>query len=252
MHRTRHATLAVTCLLAGSAVSWAAVLPATAQDAVEPEGADAGTDPAGDLERSQRTAQADPGPAGDPPVVASQAEREAAAEPAEEPLDHEGQLGIRAGIAIPYVFAVKYGEGPPCDAVGAETFCRRFGAPLIDLELGFGVSDTVELGATVRIGLSEDDAANARPLGLMFGARAYLSPHGLAKIYLGGRFEMDITSSDTPEWSTVDIGARGELGLQIDVLRYLGIYLQIGESFRFLRGFYFVTDGSGGLQFRFP
>jgi hypothetical protein len=251
MHRTRHATLAAASLLAAAAFPLTAALPATAQEAAPQADTGAQADPGGDLERSQRVAEAEAGPGEEPAVLRSQAEREAAPEPAEEPLNHEGQMGVRAGIAVPYVFAVKYGEGPPCDDAG-ETFCRRFGAPLFELELGFGVSDTVELGATVRIGLTDDEAADARPLGLMLGARAYLSPDGLAKIYLAGRLEMDITSSDTPDWKTVDVGARGELGLQIDVLRYLGVYLQIGESFRFLRGFYFVTDGSGGLQLRFP
>jgi len=50
----------------------------------------------------------------------------------------------------------------------------------------------------------------------------------------------------------VDVGGRGELGVQFDFLRQLGAYIQLGESLSFLRGLYFVTDFTAGLQGRIP
>lgn len=165
---------------------------------------------------------------------------------------HQEQLGLRVGAGVPYVFAVKYGRGPECDDPPGETFCRRFGAVMLDLDLSFGVSPTVEITALVRLGLTEDRAASARPLAFGLGVRGYGSPDAPVKMYFSGRIMLDVTSSDTPEWSTVDVGGRGELGVQFDFLRQLGAYIQLGESLSFLRGLYFVTDFTAGLQGRIP
>jgi hypothetical protein len=166
-------------------------------------------------------------------------------------------VSVKLGIAAPFIFAIKYGEGPPCsdelDEDGSpQTFCRRFGSALVDLELAFGVSPTVELGILTRIGFVDDEAADSRPVAFGFGARAYTSPDAAFKGYFGFRAMLDVTSSDVADWSGVDFGMRGELGLQLDLVRYLGFYLQLGESLMFLRGLYFTTDVSGGVQVRFP
>lgn len=171
--------------------------------------------------------------------------------PPEEPLSHAGQVGIRVGFGVPYIFAVKYGEGPRCDATGEE-FCHRLGSALIDLEIGVGLSETVELSGLARFGLAEDEASNAVPLAFGFGARAYTSPSAQVKGFLGGRAMIDITSSDVPEWKTVDLGVRGELGIQFDLVRYVGFYAQAGASIMLLRALNLAFDGTVGVQVRFP
>ena len=40
--------------------------------------------------------------------------------------------------------------------------------------------------------------------------------------------------------------------LQWDILRYVGVYAQLGISFQFLRSFYFNPDLTAGVQARFP
>ncbi len=183
-------------------------------------------------------------------VGRSQAEGEAPP-PEEESLSHESQVGIRIGLNQPYVFAIKYGEGPSCGDPG-ETFCRHFGATMLDLDLGFGLGEALEMSFGAWIGLNDDDAALEPPLAFSFGVRSFGSPSSVVKLYIGGRLIVDVTSSDEPEWRSVDIGGRGELGLMIDAARYLGFYLQLGETIRFLRGFYFVTDLAVGVQARVP
>ncbi len=216
--------------------------PATASASVTVD------DEQAELEQMQREAEAaESAPADQVVTEPAPAEEEVPA----DSLHHASQVGIRAGIAVPYVFAVKYGTGPRCGD-GGETFCRRLGAALVDLELGFGVSEGVELSLLARLGLADDAAANARPVAFGLGVRAYGSPHSMVKLYFGGRVVLDVTSSQTEEWSSVDVGGRGELGLQVDFVRYVGMYLQLGETLTVLRGFYFVTDLSAGVQARFP
>ena len=201
-----------------------------------------------ELERMQREAEAD----GQPEPAATVVEPEPAVEgPPEDSMSHEQQLGLRLGAGAPFIFAVKYGEGPACDDEGNE-FCRRFGAPVLDLELAYGLTDTVELSVLARFGLGDDEAADSNPLAFGIGARAYTSAHAMFKGFLGARLMLDATSSDAPEWKSVDVGARGELGLQFDVVRYVGIYAQVGASIMILRALSFAFDATGGVQARFP
>lgn len=220
----------------------AAVGPATTG------GSDVVDDRQAELERMQRDAEQ----VDEPTETAAVVETAPAVEtPPEDSMSHESQVGLRIGAGVPFIFAVKYGDGPACDDTGEE-FCRRFGAAVLDLEVGFGISDTVELSALVRLGLADDEAANASPLAFGLGARAYTSAHAMFKGYLGARFMLDATPSERPEWSSVDVGARGELGLQFDVVRYVGIYAQIGASIMILRALSFAFDATGGVQARFP
>lgn len=167
-------------------------------------------------------------------------------------LGHRYQVGLRAGFGIPYVFAIKYGDGPDCGRKAKQTFCRYAGSLTLDADVSFGVSDSLEITALARIGLTEDEASGASPLGFGLGVRGYTSPHSLLKFFFAGRAFLDVTQSSRPDWKPVDFGIRGEFGLQIDVARYFGIYLQIGETLSFLRSFYFVTDATAGIQLRFP
>lgn len=166
-------------------------------------------------------------------------------------LSHRYQLGVRIGAGVDGRFSIKYGSGPSCGTPG-ESFCRRVGTGLIDMELGFGVSDVVELSVLGRFGLADDAAAQARPLMLGLGVRAYASPHSVAKLFLGARAMLDLTSSDVPNFSPVDVGLRGEFGVIVDVLRYLGLYAQLGIGIHILNALNFIGDVTGGIQARFP
>jgi hypothetical protein len=166
-------------------------------------------------------------------------------------LSHRLQVGLRVGAGGDAFFAVKYSDGPACGAPG-ETLCRGLGTGLLDAEVAFGVTHTVEVSALARFGLGADPAAASRPLLLGLGVRAYGSPHGQVKLFMGGRAMLDLTSSDVAGWKNVDLGVRGEFGLQIDFLRFLGAYAQVGATIQFLNALSFAGDATGGLQARFP
>jgi len=55
-----------------------------------------------------------------------------------------------------------------------------------------------------------------------------------------------------PDYNSIDIGARGEFGVIVDVLRYLGLYAQLGVGIHFLNALNFIGDVTGGIQARFP
>ena len=45
---------------------------------------------------------------------------------------------------------------------------------------------------------------------------------------------------------------RGEFGAQVDIVRWVAVYAQIGVNILFLRSFGVWGDASAGVQVRFP
>jgi hypothetical protein len=166
--------------------------------------------------------------------------------------DHRYQVGVRVGFGFAYQFAIKYGDGAECSDPAGETFCRHLIGGLIDVELTFGVTEGLEIGFLGRFGLANDPVAENIPIVLGLGIRGYIPPPGHFKAYIGAKLIMDLTQSDLALWEDIDVGARAEIGVQYDILRYLGVYLQFGVTVQILRAFAFPLDVTGGLQARFP
>ncbi len=164
---------------------------------------------------------------------------------------HRHQLGFRIGAGGDGRFAIRYKDGPSCGNA-AETFCRRLGTGLLDAELGFGVTDAVEVSLLGRFGLADDAAARALPVMVGLGVRAYSAPHALAKIFFGARAMLDLTASDAPGYGAFDLGLRGEFGVMVDVLRHLGLFAQLGAGIHVLQALNFIGDVTAGVQARFP
>lgn len=175
---------------------------------------------------------------------------------------HDHQFSLRVAISGSYVVAIKYADGPICQERALpsledptpedEEFCRHLGEPFVDVEIGFGVTPQLEITAFVGFGLDEVAVANQAPLTLGLGIRGYTATNAVVKGFFGARAVLDITPSDLQDWSDVDVGLRGGLGLQVDIVRWVGLFAQAGVTLRLLRGFYFVPDFGAGLQIRFP
>ncbi len=169
---------------------------------------------------------------------------------------HERTVAIRVGAGVPYLFAIKYGDGSPCESADptAEpaTFCSRLGEPFLDLELSYSVTNQFEVAGYVTLALTDDDAALAKARIFGIGLRAYTSAEAIVKGFFGTRLVLDLTRSNTPGFHDFDLGLHGSFGIQIEPIRWMGIYLQGGLSVRVLRNFSFLPEASGGLQFRFP
>lgn len=123
---------------------------------------------------------------------------------------------------------------------------------MMDLDVSFGITDSVEITALARFGLSTNVASDVKPLVFGIGARAYANRHGMFKLFVGGRAMIDIQNSTVPNWHSIDFGARGEFGFMVDFIRWAGVYVQLGAGIQVLNGFYFMGDATGGVQARFP
>lgn len=171
---------------------------------------------------------------------------------ADERLDHEYQVGLRFGAGVPFVFALRYADGPRC-ASNNNTFCVFVGSGLLDGELSFGVTPDLEVTLMGRLGMVGVEPTNERQILLGLGIRNYLSPESMFKFFLGAKLILDVTpAQNEPGWGPVDVGARGEAGVQLDIVRYFGLYLQLGVNITVLRAFGISPDATGGVQVRFP
>jgi hypothetical protein len=173
-----------------------------------------------------------------------------------ERFDHEYQVGIRAGAGVPFFVGLRYGggTGTPCDGRGSETFCYWVGSGIVDLDLSVGVTPDLEITSMVRIGMIGVEPTGENNIQVGLGIRSYLSPEERFKFFLGVRAIIDLTQpgAGVPNWPIVDAGVRGEVGLQLDIVRYVGFYLQIGVSILVVRAFGISPDATGGFQIRFP
>lgn len=180
---------------------------------------------------------------------------EARPRPTDHPdsLDHELQVGLRFGAGVPFLFALRYGtNGTPCDE-GGNPFCVLVGSGVMDLDLSFGVLPDLEITLMGRYGMAgvEPTASNNIVLGL--GIRSYIGPESIFKGFFGVRAILDLTPAGMVSgWSDVDAGVRGEAGIQVDFVRYFGLYLQIGVNITVVRALAIAPDATGGLQLRVP
>ena len=192
------------------------------------------------------------------PVAESQAvtgRRQAAADAEQEALNdellHYHQFGLRVGGGATGLIGVRYKSGAACDDSG-QTFCKRLGAPVLDIDLSYAFGQAVELTLLGRFGMAHDSVSGVAPMIFGIGVRGYTPADSFVKAFFGGRAFIDYQNSSVPNWNKIDFGVRGEVGLQIDFIRYFGIYLQLSAGVQPLNAFTFIADLTGGIQARFP
>lgn len=168
------------------------------------------------------------------------------------------QAGVRLGIAIPYMLGLRYkGGAADCelDQGDDDQFCARSLPVSLDADFSYGVGHKLELLVAARIGLGDDELVANMPLAFSFGLRSYTSAKSFVKTFLGVRVVADYTTDKTglhDNWKDLDLGVRGDVGLQIDILRYLGFYVQGGVQVMVLRALGIHVGAGAGVQARFP
>jgi len=172
--------------------------------------------------------------------------------------DHLHQGYARFTFGTGYRFIVPYEDDAICGPNGDTSPCESRAPGFMDTELGFGAGAGVELGVMLRIGLEYEDLNDSYPLVLGPGIRLYPSPDGRVKLFLGFRVLIDFTKvgpqkpAETSPTPKTDVALRGEPGLQVEITRNIGVYLQAGVTFGAVRWFQFEADGGLGFQVRFP
>lgn len=228
----------------------------------EPASDDVASDEASDAAATEDARTDDAAPEGGPDIASSSvvggAASEADAAPDEatpESLDHLYQVGLRLGAGVPFVFALHYntGSSPPCDAMMSQ-FCVFIASGVFDGDLSFGVTRDLEITFMGRIGMAAIPPTNQNNVLLGLGIRSYVGPEGIFKGFFGVRAILDLTpgGNGITGWSDVDGGVRGEAGVQVDIVRYVGLYAQIGVNITFVRALAIVPDVTGGVQVRVP
>jgi hypothetical protein len=183
-------------------------------------------------------------------------------EPAEEPskppgkkpqtttsLGHQWQFGfgVRAGtgyrVIMPYE-EENCGEADKSVCGGRQPFW-------LELSPSFGLLDSLELLVDVRL-ILEKDFADSTGFFVAPGIKYYTDPEDIFKLYFTGQVVLESQDQKhEPSLSSFDIGIRSVLGLQFDILRYVGLFAQGGIIIGFKRWLTFSVDFAAGVQVRY-
>jgi len=188
-----------------------------------------------------------PGEAAAPPAPASPV----SGPPAPVGTSHFKQVGLGLIFGSGYRGLVRYQDSAPCQTTDpGKDFCTSRLPFFMDLQAAFGVTRSLSAIADVRIGL-EQDFTQSRPLAFAPGLKAYIDAESLAKFFATIQLAFDFTSQE-PGARGLDIGVRNANGLQFDLMRYFGVFVQFGETIAFRRFFRFELDLAAGIEGRLP
>jgi hypothetical protein len=178
---------------------------------------------------------------------------------------HEGQamvsarfgLGLRA--IVPYEDTTFCGETSTQTSTGFAAACTGRAPFSLDFEVGYGISDRIDLVLELRIGLEPDFDATPtgddgpHPLHLAPGARFFWGEDEKTKVFTTAQLVLDVAgyaSRDGAELGT-DVGVKNLSGLWFDLDRAYGFYIYAGPTATFARWLRFELEGGFGIQGRY-
>jgi hypothetical protein len=184
--------------------------------------------------------------------IAAAQEPAAAAAPASQPRGFahrfQGSLGVIVGTG--YRGLVRYKDTVSCGDAD-KTLCTSRLPTFLDLQAGFGVTSGLATILDLRLGL-EQDFTHSRPLALAPGIKYYIDAEERLKFFVTLQLSIDFTGGQLPGVPGTDLGLRNANGVQYDFTRFLGLWLQIGDTLAFRRYFRFELDVALGVEGRFP
>jgi hypothetical protein len=178
-----------------------------------------------------------------------------ASQPAAKPpgMSHrfQGSLGVIVGTGYRGLVRYHGTQGTCEDVAGSDkTFCHSRVPTFLDLQGAFGVTRGLSAIVDFRLGL-EQDFTHSRPLALAPGIKYYIDAEDRLKFFITLQLAIDFTGQ-LPDVPRTDIGIRNAVGLQFDLHRMFGFWLQLGDTLAFRRYFRFELDAALGLEVRFP
>jgi hypothetical protein len=176
----------------------------------------------------------------------------------EETFSHKGQFTVNLQAGLGYRGIFPYDEeycGDLASDGGNKSNCLGASPFAIDVALGFGVFDKLELFLEMRIGLAKDfgpspNAEGPRVFAIAPGLKGYIAEVGATRFFATLQLPLDFTDYQNPEGS--DIGIKNINGFQLDLHNTLGIYGYFGEIVSWKRWLRFEVEGGLGVQARFP
>ncbi|HEY3254772.1 MAG TPA: hypothetical protein VGJ91_12520, partial [Polyangiaceae bacterium] len=199
-------------------------------------------------------AQAAAPAAHEPDEPAEKPASEPAEKPAEKPADdsfgHSGQFGLRVGLVGGYNMVFRYDQSPLCSAYDAtkalkdqQKFCGHAAPLAIDLALSFAPFDFLEPYVFMRLGLSGETQTDTLPVKILgAGVRIYTMSDSAFKIFIepalayefeGGAGTVSVPGYD-PQYKK-DLLIHLAAGPQIDLARYVGLFVDAGLTTGILR-----------------
>lgn len=173
---------------------------------------------------------------------------------------HRYQIGLAVRAGTGYKTIAPYSEGQHCGDVDEKgkdkRVCGHRQPVWLEVSPSFGITKSLEVLIDVRFTL-EDDFADTKAFFISPGIKYYASPHDTVKFYASGQLVFDYQDMEDSEklkgvgLASFDFGIRSALGIQFDVHKHFGFYLQGGIIFGFVRWLTFTVDGGGGIQVRY-
>ena len=222
------------------------------------------TDPAsmGDASKSAAAAPADgadPPPPAIPPAPAPDAKpapRSTPSAPKQFPklrqpsLTHKYQLGLSVLPGIGFRVIAPYGENIDCGQQ-AKRVCTGVLPFFIDVQPSFGFAEHWDILVDLRFGIVTD--FNQRhQFAVAPGFRYWVDPELHTKFYATIQGVFDATGQNNASLRKNDFGIRNANGFMFEVMRNLGLYIQLGETVGFARWLRFEIDLGVGVQARIP
>ncbi len=179
----------------------------------------------------------------------------------EEPaFSHKGQVTLHLQGVLGYRSIVTYdeeycGDLKKDDGGGNSATCYGRSPFGLDVGLGYGVLDILEVFLEMRLGLERDIGATPnmegpRTVALAPGVKAYLGRIGEMAFFSTVQLPIDFTSFDQVDKN--DFGIRNVNGLQLDLHRTFGVYVMFGEEVSWRRWLRFEIEAGLGVQARVP
>jgi hypothetical protein len=175
----------------------------------------------------------------------------------EKAYKHGGQFKLYAQTGLGYRLIFRYNDDDFCGQAG-KTNCRGSVPFWVEAGVGYGITDSFELLADVRIGLAEDLSPSTTEKGpkqlvIAPGMRIFIDDAGSFKFFTTFQLAIDRTDYSASNVATAtDFGVRNVNGFLIDLHRTFGVYLHIGETIGFVRWLRFEVDGGIGMMVRLP
>jgi hypothetical protein len=164
---------------------------------------------------------------------------------------HQGGVGVIFGTGYRGLVRYQGSQGTCEDVVGSDkTFCHSRVPAFMDIQGSFGVTRGLAAIVDFRLGL-EQDFTHSRPLALAPGIKYHIDAEDRLKFFITLQLAIDFTGQ-LPDVPRTDFGVRNAIGLQFDVHRVFGFWLQLGDTLAFRRYFRFELDAALGIEARFP
>jgi hypothetical protein len=172
--------------------------------------------------------------------------------------NHDGQFGLRVGVAVPFKVNFRYNDSPPCDVSSTgepKNVCPVSSPVALDFALSYGLTDSLEPFVWYRLGLSDEEYTNTKAVSILgAGLRIYTSTNAF-KFFLqpavAAELEGPILGTLGLNYGT-DFIAQLQVGGHFDFMRFVGAYVALGPSVSILRALSLGIEGTLGVQGRFP